>query len=101
MDVTAEFIPDTVPLIFNRILALYRLGQLEAAGIELQRAHAVHPKVLEWLLPETKAKPKNHMELTTLGPEAEAWLYREAMRDYWAEAQGAVAWLKRTTKAAN
>ena len=101
VDVTAEFIPDTVPLIFNRILALYRLGQLEAAGIELQRAHAVHPKVLEWLLPETKAKPKNHMELTTLGPEAEAWLYREAMRDYWAEAQGAVAWLKRTTKAAN
>jgi tetratricopeptide (TPR) repeat protein len=96
--VTAQFKLVSTPLIFNRIFALYRLGQLELATSELQRAHAANPKVLAWLIPEVKAPPKDHMELTTLGSEEEAWLYREAMHDDWAETPGAIAWLKKALK---
>jgi hypothetical protein len=92
-----KYADDGMPaLSYGRVLALYRQGSLLEAERALESAVNSRPKVLAWLLPARKAKPKEKSEYGILiGGDEEAWRYREAMRDIWAGTPGLLAWLKK------
>jgi tetratricopeptide (TPR) repeat protein len=92
-----QYKDDSMPaLSFGKVLALYRQGKLGEAEHALANAIKYGPKILPWLLPARKAKPKAVSEYgIQVGGDEEAWHYREDMREAWAATDGALAWLKR------
>jgi len=79
---------------YGHVLALYRLGDLEAAARQLEHARRDLPEVVGYLTRSRPAKPKLHAEGVRIGGRDQAWIYREEMRDCWAEADGCLQWLK-------
>ena len=53
-------------MMFGRILALFRLAWETAAPDVLKTANQVKPKIVKWLVPAKKAKPKTASALGVL-----------------------------------
>lgn len=80
---------------YGHVLALYRLGDLAGAAQLLRDATEHLPLVKEYLLRKRVAKPKLSDHGVRVGGEDQAWLYREEMRDCWAETSGCLEWLRK------
>lgn len=84
-------------LIYGEVLALYRLGEPERAARALDQAIVRLPSIPTYLTRQRIKPPKAARWPSPPSGEAQAWLYREAMRDVWAAEPGVLAWLKRMT----
>ncbi len=80
---------------FGHVLALYRLGDLAGAADRLSGAADHLPMVKDYLLRKSAAKPKLNPQRIRIGGKDQAWIYREDMRDCWAETAGCLEWLKK------
>ncbi|MFC6669707.1 hypothetical protein [Marinobacterium aestuariivivens] len=83
---------------FGAVLALYRLGDLPGAAQTLADALEAFPEVVRYLTLKRIRKPEMREGFFRPGGEDQAWLYREAMRETWAQTEGALEWLKKTAK---
>ena len=93
----AAYPDDGMPaLAFGKAIALFRLGELKPATKALKDAHRHSSKIAKFLLPAKKAQPKSSEYGIQIGGEEEAWNYRDAMREVWQAAPGAMDWLKKT-----
>ena len=98
IDLAARYPDDALPaLAFNRVLALYRLGDVPAAQAALALARRASPRVVEYLLAERPAQPRLTPGRVTFGGRDEAWYYREDHLALW-RAGGALDWLRAQTK---
>lgn len=79
---------------YGRVLALYRLGELDAARHALTRAHRVNEHVPTMLYNKRVRKPALRQDGVLVGGKDQAWVYREQMRDVWCDTKGAIDWLK-------
>jgi tetratricopeptide (TPR) repeat protein len=92
-------------MVWNPVLALYRLGRLDEAAAALRAARREAPNVYKFLCAENIAKPRLTPGVVTYRGRDEAWYYREEHLALW-RADGALGWLKgfgrrsRTSKAA-
>ena len=86
-------------LAFGAALAHFRLGALEKAREALGAALRFHAKLPRYLIREQVARPRTSEFGVSFGGEDEAWIYRESMREAWADTPGALAWLKRESAA--
>ncbi|KHJ51649.1 zinc chelation protein SecC [Vreelandella venusta] len=83
-------------LLMGRTLALYRLGQQEAAEAALADVMAHSRYALELICAENPRPSMPHpVGQVDPGSRAEAWQYRTLMRDQWRTTPGALAWLER------
>jgi hypothetical protein len=82
---------------YGEVLALYRLGQQERAALVLHKAVDRLPRVPRFLLRKRVRRPALRPGGFAPGGDDQAWLYREAMRDVWAEEPGLLAWMKKLT----
>lgn len=83
-------------LLMGRTLALYRLGQQEAAEAALADVMAHSRYALELICAENPRPSMPHPDgQVDPGSRAEAWQYRTLMRDQWRTTPGALAWLER------
>jgi len=81
--------------VYGRVLALYRLDRREEARAALEKAVSELPKVLDYLLPARKARPKLEPGVVSLGGDDQAWYFRESMRPVFVATPGLMDWLKR------
>jgi len=95
----ARYPDDAAPEIpFGRALVLFRRGRELDAGSALREAMDAFPKVIGYLIPERRRRPKLAPGRVTYGGDDEAWYYREDMRAAWAATPGAIEWLKRARR---
>ena len=81
-------------LLMGRTLALYRLGQQEAAEAALAEVVAHNRHALELICAENPRPSMPHPDgQVDPGSRAEAWQYRTLMRDQWRTTPGALDWL--------
>ncbi len=85
-------------LLYGKVLALYRLGELSEAQAALQQAMQRLPKLVRYLTHKRVRKPKIEAYGIRIGGDDQAWLYREAMRDEWEATPGVIDWLKKAAK---
>ena len=84
---------------YARVLALFRLHDLDAAHQALVDAATCLPKVLRYLLPKSIRQPKlDDGPNIIIGSAEQAWLYRQAMREEWQRTPGALAWLRKSSR---
>ena len=83
---------------YGQALALYRLGDSDAAEQALSGAIHKLPLVADYLLKSRAAQPQFSEHGISLGGKDQAWLYRDEMRDCWRQTEGAMAWLKQGIK---
>jgi tetratricopeptide (TPR) repeat protein len=86
-------------LMWNRVLALHRLGRLDEAAAALKAARRDLPDVYKFLCAEKIAQPRLTPGYVTYRGRDEAWYYREAHLELWREG-GALEWLRRSGKKA-
>lgn len=79
---------------YGNVLALYRLGRTEDAAQALREVRTRLDKIPRYLITKRIRKPRLNPDGISIGGDDQAWLYREAMRDVWQHAEGALAWLK-------
>ena len=79
---------------YGAVLALYRLGRRAEAETRLDKAKAHLPRVLRYLVPAHIRRPKVHEDRVSIGGDDQAWLYRDAMREVWAQTDGVLDWLR-------
>lgn len=89
------FHDDAFPEIaLGRVLALYQLGQVDAAAdawIDAQK----HLKHAKRYLTASKLNPPEFSDYgIIMGSREQMWEYREAMRDTWLKSRGIMKWLK-------
>lgn len=84
-------------LMYGEVLALYRLGDPDRAAQALDTAIDRLPSIPAYLTRQRIKPPKPAHWPSAPSGDAQAWLYREAMRDVWAAEPGVLAWLKRMT----
>lgn len=82
-------------IMYGRVLALYRLGRLDAAREALTLAVEELPLVVKFLLKPKVKRPKLSQYGIHIGGEDQAWFYREDMLDAWRATPGALEWLKK------
>lgn len=70
-------------LFYGRALALFMLGNTDAAAEALDEAAQFSPKVIKALQRERMRQPATDPRGVLMGGDDEAWLYREAMRETW------------------
>jgi len=85
-------------LLYGKVLALYRLGELNEAQAALKQAMARLPKIVRNLTHKRVRKPKIEAYGIRIGGDDQAWLYRDAMRDEWEATSGVLDWLKKAAK---
>lgn len=78
---------------YNRVLALYRLGDRVAAQTALSEARSEWPEVYKFLCADNPRKPRLTPGRVTYKGKDEAWYYREAHLALW-EQDDALAWLR-------
>ncbi len=78
---------------YNRVLALYHLGERGAALTALHNARTEWPEVFKFLCSENPRKPRLTPGRITYKGKDEAWHYREAHLALW-EQDGALEWLR-------
>lgn len=86
-------------LVWNRVLALYRLGRMNEAAASLKAARRDSPNVYKFLCTEKIAKPRLTPGYVTYRGRDEVWYYRDEHLDLWREG-GALEWLKNSGKKA-
>ncbi len=79
---------------FGRVLAQYRMGNLQAAQATLKTACDKLPLIVKYLLQASAKKPQFHEHGIMQGGKDQAWLYRDEMRESWLQTDGCMAWLK-------
>jgi hypothetical protein len=78
----------------GRTLALYRLGQQDAAELAIQAVKAHNRHALDMICAENPRPSMPHADgQVDPGSRAEAWQYRTLMRDQWRTTPGALEWL--------
>lgn len=80
--------------VWNRVLALYRLGRMDEATAALKAARRDSPNVYKFLCAETVPKPRLTPGYVRYHGRDEAWYYREEHLELWREG-GALKWLRR------
>jgi hypothetical protein len=80
---------------YGHVLALYRLGDMAGAALQLSSAADHLPLVKDYLLRKRAAKPKLNPNRIRIGGKDQAWIYREDMRDCWAATAGCLEWLQK------
>ncbi len=88
-----------VEIQYGKALALYRLGRTAEADDALADAKESFPKVIRYLTRQRIRRPEFGPHGISLGGDDEAWLYRQAMREVWTAAPGAIEWLKKAAPA--
>lgn len=78
---------------YGLVLALYRLNRARSARQAAESAIADLPLVARYLVRSRVRRPELSPYGMQPGGEDQAWDYREAMRDQWKAARGALAWL--------
>lgn len=84
-------------MLYARVLALHRLGRLDAAAAALAEARRQRPKILKTLIAARPRMPELDVDTVEIGGDDEAWYYRMDWLFLWQES-GALAWLKKTAK---
>lgn len=82
---------------YGAVLALYRLGRLDEAEEQLEKALVDLPLVPKYLLPERIRRPRSTRRATKIGGKVQAWHYRDDMREVWMSTDGALEWLSEQT----
>ena len=85
-------------LCFGKVLALFRLGDIDNATVALKAANKLKPQIVKFLVPERKAQPKSSAYGIQIGGDDEAWQYRDQMREVWRSVPGVMEWLKRMAR---
>lgn len=79
---------------FGKVLALVRLGQVNAAEAAFRAAHAQLPEVLPYLkATRMEAPPDLSPGMVRIGGEDQAWHYREEMRPTFVAERGLLSFL--------
>ncbi|MCK0745696.1 SEC-C metal-binding domain-containing protein [Chromohalobacter nigrandesensis] len=76
-----------------RVLALYRLARRDEADAALSVAQRANPYLVPMLCDEKPKPVALAVDAPAPGTRAEAWQYRQLMRDQWMATPGAMAWL--------
>ena len=98
LTLAARYPGDTMAaLVWNRVLAFYRLGRAKEAAAALKAARRDSSNVYKFLCAEKIAKPRLTPGYVTYRGRDEAWYYRDEHLDLWREA-GALEWLKNSGK---
>ncbi|WP_251976438.1 tetratricopeptide repeat protein [Salinicola avicenniae] len=84
---------DMLGVQMGRLLALYRLGRHDEALALLRDICAANPYVVPVLCQDRPRPARLGVDMPEPGSRAEAWQYRQLMRDQWVAADGALAWL--------
>lgn len=84
-------------MLYARVLALHRLGRLDAAAAALAEARRQRPKILKTLIAARPRMPQLDVDTVEIGGDDEAWYYRMDWLFLWQELD-ALAWLKKTAK---
>ena len=87
-----------VEITYGRVLALYRLGRIDAAEVSLDEHCQRFPKVVRYLTAKRVRQPELHEFGVQIGGDDQAWHYRVAMRHVWLNTPGALDWLKRRSR---
>lgn len=85
-------------MLYARVLALHRLGRLDAAAAALAEARRQGPKILKTLIAARPRMPQLDVDTVEIGGDDEAWYYRMDWLFLWQELD-ALAWLKKAAKA--
>lgn len=80
----------------GKVLALYQLGQLEAAEAAWLRTKSALKHAKRYLTASSLNPPKFNEEGygITIGSKEQMWVYRQEMREIWLRARGIMKWLK-------
>lgn len=100
LDLAARYPDDHMAApVWNRMLALYRLGRMSEADAALKAARRESPNVYKFLCAENVSKPRLTPGYVTYRGRDEAWYYRDEHLVLWHEG-GALEWLRRCGKRA-
>ena len=83
----------------GRVLALYRLSRREDALAVLREVYSANPYILPILCEDRPRPARLGDDMPEPGTRAEAWQYRQLMRDQWLASEGALDWLARQRRA--
>ena len=84
-------------MVWNRVLALFRLGRRAEADAALAAARRQSPNVYRFLCADKVSRPRLTPGCVTYGGRDEAWHYREEHLALW-HAGGALGWLRASGK---
>lgn len=82
-------------IMYGKVLACYRLGQMMEAKAALKNAHEGLSLVANYLIKANVAKPKMQSNGFSINSREQAWMYRDAMRDEWQATPDCLDWLKK------
>lgn len=82
-------------IMYGKVLAHYRLGQLKEAKAALKNAHEDLSLVANYLIKAKVAKPKMQSHGFSINSREQAWMYRDAMRGEWQATPDCLEWLKK------
>ncbi|WIX34530.1 SEC-C metal-binding domain-containing protein [Salinicola sp. JS01] len=86
---------DMLGVQMGRVLALYRLARHDDARAVLGEVCAANPYIVRVLCEDRPRPARLSVDMPEPGTRAEAWQYRQLMRDQWAASDGALEWLSR------
>ena len=81
---------------YGRVLALVRMGRMDAASEAARRAVNALPEVRRYLMRKRARKPRIDPHGVVLGSKEQAWIYRDEMRKVWVNEPDAMALIRRT-----
>lgn len=84
---------DMLGVQMGRVLALYRLARQDDARAVLADVCASNPYIVPVLCEERPRPTRLGGDMPEPGTRAEAWQYRQLMRDQWLASDGALTWL--------
>lgn len=80
---------------YGRVLALVRMGRMDAASEAARRAINALPEVRRYLMRERARQPRIDPHGVVLGSKEQAWIYRDEMREVWVNEPEAMALIRR------
>ena len=81
---------------YGRVLALVRMGRMDAASEAARRAVNALPEVRRYLMRKRARKPRIDPHGVVPGSKEQAWIYRNEMRKVWVNESEAMALIRRT-----
>lgn len=84
---------DMLGVQMGRVLALYRLARRDDALAVLREVCSSNPYIIRVLCEERPRPAQLGVDMPEPGSRAEAWQYRQLMRDQWVASEGALSWL--------
>ncbi|WP_110650049.1 SEC-C domain-containing protein [Salinicola peritrichatus] len=86
---------DMLGVQMGRVLALYRLSRHDDALAVLREVCSSNPYIVRVLCEDRPRPARLGDDMPEPGTRAEAWQYRQLMRDQWVASEGALKWLSR------